>query len=610
MWIVASPLPTSFDHLHLSSAAAQAFESAYAELLQTGILSDKLPVYGVGHSMGALLSALIACKPDGLPTAYLERLSGQALVCYNSQTLSAAVPGWRQLWAREDLRPAFRNLAELLESADQSGAPDAVAALVDIAVPLAQAVGLQGAAAVLGDGSRVAEFRPFVQQLTPLLKDLASGVDDFAPVGKDLYSRLEADYPKDLPVKLVKFAGDPFDSTNRLETLLSGRAGGAMLELVELKGSHVSANFNEPMDLLDGTDALGRAAIGSDTPMDAALLRASSELMSLVEAVDGLLPDHAEDAADQAGAEMARLQFNDLTADDFRHPLDRRQTQALERIPGLSAAVRQVVSIAELALYQDNISSSVLVGKKQYPQLHAMLTRACAILAIPEDRRPEVYVRQNPIPNAYTLGVQGKRPFIVVHTALLNLFTDAELEATIAHELGHLKCEHGVWLSAANILLLGAAALPLPARVLQPVLERLQEELGAWQRAAELSCDRAAVLVMQDPWVSLSVLVKLSGGSANSSKEQIEAFLDQATRYDEARSSESPVEAMLRSALGSGRPRTHPMPVLRAREMRRWADSEQFWTLLRDQGTALEEEQQDLIPVADELSTVGESSPR
>ena len=33
--------------------------------------------------------------------------------------------------------------------------------------------------------------------------------------------------------------------------------------------------------------------------------------------------------------------------------------------------------------------------------------------------------------------------------------TDQQLQAVVAHELGHIKCEHGVWITAANALALG-----------------------------------------------------------------------------------------------------------------------------------------------------------
>ena len=37
---------------------------------------------------------------------------------------------------------------------------------------------------------------------------------------------------------------------------------------------------------------------------------------------------------------------------------------------------------------------------------------------------------QNPVPNAYTLAIAGRQPFIVIHTALLELLTPRELQVS------------------------------------------------------------------------------------------------------------------------------------------------------------------------------------
>lgn len=76
----------------------------------------------------------------------------------------------------------------------------------------------------------------------------------------------------------------------------------------------------------------------------------------------------------------------------------------------------------------------------------------------------------------------------------------------IAHELGHLKCDHGVWLTVGNVLASGTlTVLPLLSGTVEDALVR-------WMRAAELTCDRASLLVAQDPRVVISVLMKLAGG--------------------------------------------------------------------------------------------------
>ena len=78
--------------------------------------------------------------------------------------------------------------------------------------------------------------------------------------------------------------------------------------------------------------------------------------------------------------------------------------------------------------------------------------------------------------------------------------TTRVLQAVIAHELGHLKCDHGVWLTIANVLASGTlSVLPAASRAVEEALLR-------WLRAAELTCDRAALLVVQvQAWGSVLV---------------------------------------------------------------------------------------------------------
>lgn len=35
----------------------------------------------------------------------------------------------------------------------------------------------------------------------------------------------------------------------------------------------------------------------------------------------------------------------------------------------------------------------------------------------------DFYVRRSPVPNAYTLAINGKKPFVVVHTSLVELLS-------------------------------------------------------------------------------------------------------------------------------------------------------------------------------------------
>jgi len=325
-----------------------------------------------------------------------------------------------------------------------------------------------------------------------------------------------------------------------------------------------------------------------------------------------------DDDDDDAAASRRRNNVvrKKVAARDFRHPLDQQNTSLLEAIPGLSNITKSIVTpVAEQMLIMEQISTSVLVGPNQLPSVHQLVIDAAEVLDV---KPPALYIRQSSQPNAYTLAISGafytlvpirprwrgerrsahpslsipthldafqlrltpfnstptslcmerpsgREPVVVVHTALVELMSPAELRAVIAHELGHLKCDHGVWLTVANLLTLGAEITPL---VPSFVAANFNDELMRWVRAAELSCDRAALLVAGDPSVVVSVLMKLSGGCPKLSGQlNVDAFLDQARGYDEATA--SPLGWYLRNA--QNKQLTHPLPVARAREIDKWA---------------------------------------
>ena len=154
------------------------------------------------------------------------------------------------------------------------------------------------------------------------------------------------------------------------------------------------------------------------------------------------------------------------------------------------------------------------------------------------------------------------------------MLTPEEIQAVIAHELGHLKCEHGVYLTLANIITLAAGLIPNWGGV---IAQSLQSQMLEWVRCAEFSCDRAALLATQDSRVVMSVLMKLAGGSPKLAPQlNLDAFLAQARAYDGM--SDDRLGEMLKQA--QTEQLTHPVPVLRAREIDRWASSQEYQSLL------------------------------
>lgn len=261
-----------------------------------------------------------------------------------------------------------------------------------------------------------------------------------------------------------------------------------------------------------------------------------------------------------------------LTADQFRHPLDLEATKSLKQLPGMDLLVRNLLGpVAEQFFYLNNIAASVQVGEQQLPHIHKLLVEACQILDI---EPPQLYVHQHPIPNAYTFAMRGKQPFVVLHTSLIDLLTPEEIQAVIAHELGHLKCDHGVYLTLANIMVLAAGQIPSWGGA---IAQGLQAQMLEWVRCAEFTCDRAALLAIQDPKIIISLLMKLAGGSPTLAPQlNVDAFLAQARAYDDI--SNTQLGELLKSAQTAQL--THPVPVLRAREIDRWASSQIYQSLL------------------------------
>ena len=188
------------------------------------------------------------------------------------------------------------------------------------------------------------------------------------------------------------------------------------------------------------------------------------------------------------------------------------------------------------------------------------------------------------MPNAYTFAMRGKQPFVVMHTSLIDLLTDEEVKAVIAHELGHLKCEHGVYLTLANLIVLAAGQISPVGTVL---VQGLQAQMLEWLRCAEFTCDRAALLATQDPKVVASVLMKLAGGSPTlAPKLNVDAFLAQARAYDDLSSTQ--LGELLKQAQTAQL--SHPVPVLRAREIDRWASSKDYESLVQNRSVCYDGE--------------------
>lgn len=82
------------------------------------------------------------------------------------------------------------------------------------------------------------------------------------------------------------------------------------------------------------------------------------------------------------------------------------------------------------------MSGAVRIQESDNPRLWRIVENLCITTGSP---MPEVYVVNDPAPNAFATGRDPKHAMVAATTGLLDIMTDAELEGVMAHELGHVR---------------------------------------------------------------------------------------------------------------------------------------------------------------------------
>jgi Zn-dependent protease with chaperone function len=274
-------------------------------------------------------------------------------------------------------------------------------------------------------------------------------------------------------------------------------------------------------------------------------------------------------------APRSRRTFPEIAAVSWEHPADRAALQALRAVPGVDEVIRKVLALlggerGVRLLFQGN---SVRVGPTQFPRLwhlHADVTTTFDWTDV-----PELYVSQTPFFNAGAYGID--RPFIVIHSAAIEVLDDDELRVLLAHELGHVMSGHALYRTIAAILaVISLGALPVLASLaVLPVRLAFLE----WSRKSELSADRAGLLGGQDVAVAQRVDMKMAGGGrgeAFAGQLNVDAFMQQAHEYAASGEGLDVVYKIL-STLAL----THPMHTVRAAELQRWVTAGEYDRILR-----------------------------
>ncbi len=208
----------------------------------------------------------------------------------------------------------------------------------------------------------------------------------------------------------------------------------------------------------------------------------------------------------------------ETTGHEYTYTFDRQTRVAFENTKPVALAVEASVRLFKQMGRTQLLGHAVKVSERQFPRIYRVTKTACDTLQIV---MPQVFLVNDPRFNAGTLGT-NEDSFIIVHSALVDQYTDEELLTVIGHECGHIHNSHVAYLTALHYLTY-MAGMFLPW-ILQPALVALR----TWSRRAEITCDRAGMLCGKDQAAAERAITKLAVGSRKLYEEfNLDAFLEQ-----------------------------------------------------------------------------------
>lgn len=194
--IVATPFETNFEHLRITDDVHVKYTRGMAAL---GPRVAGLKVFGLGHSLGALLQLLL-CSRYGC-----ER-EGNVLISFNNKPVTDAIPFYSEL-----ISPATSGLAPVLSALANS--------------PQAKILDALGEQLRAGTSDEVRQLFPLIDQLQPIFEDISNDRLEFSPTPEESRRMVQRRYGVSRNL-LVRFLDDNIDETPDLSLTLQGLSQG------------------------------------------------------------------------------------------------------------------------------------------------------------------------------------------------------------------------------------------------------------------------------------------------------------------------------------------------------------------------------------------------
>jgi len=202
----------------------------------------------------------------------------------------------------------------------------------------------------------------------------------------------------------------------------------------------------------------------------------------------------------------------DLKSPEYEYPVDKEILRILKTLVPITFLTRLVVDL--LSSYTKVILSAgaTKVTPNHCGRIYNIAKDCADILGI---KMPDIFIKHDPIVNAYTLGDDSKA-LVVLHSALVDNYDEKELRFVIGHEMGHIKSRHMLYRTLVFLLFeAGKLEKYIPKHIVT-ILELIKLPstiyLPAWSRRSEITADRAGFICAQNIEVSCRALIKLDLG--------------------------------------------------------------------------------------------------
>jgi len=239
---------------------------------------------------------------------------------------------------------------------------------------------------------------------------------------------------------------------------------------------------------------------------------------------------------------------------------DERYTKLLFQ-PLVKGSVESYIEAALPYHIAPMLSSGILVGERQFPHIHRSAVHCSSVLGIPV---PRIVIYPEAQWNACVIGIDASF-WIFMTSSLASEAGEGELNCIIGHECGHIHNRHVTASTLAHWILSGLSIIPF-----LPFIGALSEQaVMAWNRAGEMTSDRAGLLCCGDLDVASRSLLRLACGSKELAETvNLDEFLIQ---HEKVKDMPNISEALSYE--------THPALPGRIKALRLFAGSELYYRL-------------------------------